>query len=189
MNWNVIPLGSVVPIPWRNGGGITREMIAWPDAENWIWRISVAEVARDGAFSHFLGVQRWLAILAGAGVRLSMGAEVIKLTERTDPLTFDGATAVHCHLLQGPTQDVNLMLRTAPSRWGQMQRICGTQRVVMDMAKTVAIYSANSTAALQLNDAKFIVPKATLAWQLLPTGAELIIEASSAIFMEIVLEN
>ena len=191
MNWQVIPLPAVVPIPWRNGGGITREMLAFPDAENWIWRISVAEVASDGAFSYFPGVQRWLAILSGAGVRLSMDAEVIELTKRSAPLAFSGATAVHCNLLRGPVQDLNLMLRAGPNlkqaNVGQMRRIFGKQRSVIDAVKTVAIYSANTTAALQLNGAKLILPESTLAWQLLPAGAELIIEASNAILMEIAI--
>ncbi|MDW3472061.1 HutD family protein [Escherichia coli] len=31
--------------PWRNGGGVTRQLLAWPDDENWllrtVWRMSV----------------------------------------------------------------------------------------------------------------------------------------------------
>ena len=192
MNWQVIPLPAVVPIPWRNGGGITREMLAFPDAENWIWRISVAEVASDGAFSYFPGVQRWLAILSGAGVRLSMDAEVIELTERSAPLAFSGATAVHCNLLHGPVQDLNLMLRAGPNlkqaNVGQMRRIFGKQRFVIDAAKTVAIYSANAPAVLQLNGVRFVLSESALAWQSLPACAELVIAATSAILMVIALE-
>ena len=68
-----------MPVPWRNSGGVTRELLRWPDTDNWLWRISVAEVASDGAFSHFAGVQRWLAILSGTGVRLTMPDHTIEL--------------------------------------------------------------------------------------------------------------
>ena len=70
-HWKVINLADVVPTPWKNGGGTTRELIAWPDAEHWVWRMSVAEVAQSGPFSRFEGVQRWFAVLGGAGVALT----------------------------------------------------------------------------------------------------------------------
>ncbi|MBQ4703087.1 HutD family protein, partial [Escherichia coli] len=34
--------------PWRNGGGVTRQLLAWPDDENWLLRISMANVSQDG---------------------------------------------------------------------------------------------------------------------------------------------
>ncbi|MDO8252256.1 MAG: HutD family protein, partial [Rhodoferax sp.] len=75
MNWRLVQLADAVPRPWRNGGGVTRELLAWPQADDWIWRMSVAEVAHSGPFSRFEGVQRWFAVLGGAGVRLSVGGE------------------------------------------------------------------------------------------------------------------
>lgn len=191
MSWNVIPLSAIAAIPWRNGGGVTRELIAWPDADEWIWRISVAEVASDGAFSYFEGVQRWLVILSGA-VRLSMDADVIDLTERSAPLAFGGATPVHCTLLDAPVQDLNLMLRVgnpASKRKAQMRRTYGMHHVETANAKVVAIYSAATPAVLEINGSKFTLPKATLAWQTLPTGTNLGIAANSAILMEITLES
>ncbi|MDP3170391.1 MAG: HutD family protein, partial [Polaromonas sp.] len=47
----MIPLEDVAPTPWRNGGGVTRELIAWPTPQDWDWRISVAEIEKDGPFS------------------------------------------------------------------------------------------------------------------------------------------
>ena len=41
-NWQVVSLDDVEPKPWRNGGGITRELLAWPHASEWRIRISVA---------------------------------------------------------------------------------------------------------------------------------------------------
>lgn len=190
MGWALIPLSAVQPIPWRNGGGITRELIAWPDSQNWIWRISVAEVASDGAFSHFEGAQRWLSILAGTGVQLSIGSkevERLELSERSEPLAFEGSTPVYCNLLQGAVQDLNLMLRYGHT--GHMQRVCGRMRSVLKGAKIVAVYSVNTPAVLQLNGAQFVLPKSTLAWQTLSTGSDLIIEANSAILMAVELKS
>ena len=183
----MVLLSDVLPIPWRNGGGITRELIAWPDPQNWVWRISVAEVASDGAFSSFYGVQRWLSILTGVGVSLHMGSEDIELFElgtNSDPLAFDGATPVHCILLGGPVQDLNLMLR-ADGHLGHMRRISGVERTVITDAKIIAIYSVNSPAVLWLNGERIELQASSLAWQALSAGAELIIKASNVVLMEV----
>ena len=183
----MVPLSDVLPIPWRNGGGITRELIARPDPKNWVWRISVAEVASDGAFSSFYGVQRWLSILTGVGVRLHIGSEDIERIELgaySDPLAFDGATPVHCILLGGPVQDLNLMLR-ADGHLGQMRRISGVERTVITDAKIIAIYSVNSPTVLWLNGERIEIPASALAWQALLAGAELIVEASNVVLMEV----
>jgi hypothetical protein len=88
---------------------VTREILAWPDVENWALRLSVAEIERDGPFSAFPGVDRWFAVLSGSGVRI--GEPFQTITAGSSPLQFDGATAPQCMLIDGPTRDLNLMLR------------------------------------------------------------------------------
>lgn len=174
----------MAPIPWRNGGGITRELIAFPDPENWRWRISVAEVASDGAFSHFAGVQRWLAILSGTGVRLTTPDGEVELTPQSSVLAFDGATPVQCNLLKGPVQDLNLMLRSGNA--ASMRHFSGVERIDRDCAKIIAIYANRAPAVVQIDaGAAFLVPAATLAWQYLPAGSVLTSEANSAFLLEI----
>ena len=79
MSWALIRLNEVAPVPWRNGGGVTRELLAWPSPDDWALRISVAEVERDGPFSQYPGVQRWFAVLSGGGVRLTVAGQVREL--------------------------------------------------------------------------------------------------------------
>ena len=43
-----IDANAVAPQPWRNGGGRTRELLAWPDAQAWSVRISLAEIEAEG---------------------------------------------------------------------------------------------------------------------------------------------
>ena len=60
-------------MPWKNGGGLTHEIAVHPSGAGMAafeWRVSVAEVAQDGPFSRFPGVDRTLVLLAGNGVRL-----------------------------------------------------------------------------------------------------------------------
>lgn len=186
MNWQIVHLGDVAASPWRNGGGLTRELVAWPDSWDWIWRMSVAEVDRGGPFSRFAGVQRWFAVLGGAGVRLNIGAQMDELTCNSAPLCFDGAAPVDCELLGGPTQDFNLMLRADRAR-ARMSRISGSKRFVLDQPKMLAIYAANSAATLTLDGACLTVPAKSLAWQALGSGALVQIQSSDALWMEIVV--
>jgi environmental stress-induced protein Ves len=102
---------EVEPTPWRNGGGRTRELFTWPAGPDWRLRISVADIAADGPFSAFPGVQRWFAVLSGAGVVLRFAQGERRLDAASAPLAFDGAAAPDCDLVAGPTRDLNLMLR------------------------------------------------------------------------------
>ena len=70
MSWSQISALDLTPQPWKNGGGKTRELLAWPHPSDWILRLSVADIEADGPFSSFPGVQRWFAVLRGNGVRL-----------------------------------------------------------------------------------------------------------------------
>jgi uncharacterized protein len=101
---------------WRNGGGRTRELLAGPDPSAWRFRVSVAEIDADGPFSVFAGVQRWFAVIAGAGVELTIDGRQERVTPQSDPLPFAGAALTSCRLLDGPTLDLNLMLRNATGR-------------------------------------------------------------------------
>ncbi len=116
MSWNVVRLADVAATPWRNGGGVTRELVAWPAEGEWQWRMSVAEVESSGPFSRFEGVQRWFAVLSGEGVALDVDGQLHTLTTKSAPLMFDGAASTDCSLIDGSTQDFNLMVRGAGGR-------------------------------------------------------------------------
>nr|CBA33172.1 hypothetical protein Csp_B17730 [Curvibacter putative symbiont of Hydra magnipapillata] len=110
MTLRLIHAQDCAPQPWRNGGGQTRELLVWPPMGEWQLRISRADIAADGPFSAFPGVQRWFAVLRGAGVELALPMPQT-LRAGDAPLEFDGTAAPDCRLLDGPTQDLNLMAR------------------------------------------------------------------------------
>ncbi len=188
MSWHTVALADVAPSAWKNGGGTTRELLAWPGPADWVFRLSVAEVQADGPFSSFVGVQRWFAVLSGAGVRLQVGAlapyEVHVLTSVSAPFCFDGALPVDCTLIDGATQDFNLMVRTDQAR-AQMQRVAGKLQTEGAGARTVAVWTGEAGAALWLGQECTPVGARTLAWQSLPAGAALEVIAADALFMEI----
>lgn len=124
MSLLIVDVDRVPPQPWRNGGGQTRELLAWPTGASGDWqlRVSVADIARDGAFSAFAGIERHFAVLAGAGVRLRFAAQARTVDADSAPLVFDGAATPHCELLGGPTRDLNLMLRRDAGH-GELRRV------------------------------------------------------------------
>lgn len=96
---------------WRNGGGWTRELLAWP-ADAWIVRVSVADIEADGPFSTFPGVERWFAVLDGDGVAMAHDAGPwIRLAAGDAIHRFRGDESTFCRLLGGATRDFNLMVR------------------------------------------------------------------------------
>jgi environmental stress-induced protein Ves len=130
----LVAADAVAPQPWRNGGGRTRELLAWPSGQDWQLRISVADIEANGPFSAFDGVQRWFAVLEGHGVVLGFGSDERRVLREDPPLHFDGARAPGCRLVDGPTRDLNLMLRRASgtmlaarrgTSWQPDARACG----------------------------------------------------------------
>lgn len=112
-------LREVAPQAWRNGGGTTQELLAWPaaaDGHGWHLRVSVARIAQDGPFSAYPGVTRHFGVLAGAGVGLSFGERLLELTPKSEPLAFDGEAAPGCRLLGGATDDFNFMAQADAGR-------------------------------------------------------------------------
>lgn len=102
--------------PWRNGGGVTRELLTWPPGDDWQVRVSVADIDRSGPFSPFPGTARWFSVLQGEGVVLTLPGGEMTLHPGSPPCAFDGADAPGCRLVGGPTRDLNLMLRGVGGR-------------------------------------------------------------------------
>jgi uncharacterized protein len=103
-------------VPWANGGGRTRELLAWPRRDDWVVRVSVAEIEADGPFSSLAGIDRCFAVLDGAGVVLALPCGEQHLTPHDAAVAFPGEAAPMCRLLDGPTRDLNLMVRRGAGR-------------------------------------------------------------------------
>ncbi|MET3952191.1 HutD family protein [Arthrobacter sp. UYEF36] len=104
--------------PWRNGGGVTRELASHPTAAatqdstagGWDWRVSIAEVSKAGDFSAFPGMDRVLTVLEGELLLLSVdGAE--HPLEKYRPFRFSGDAAAAGALPTGDIRDLNVITR------------------------------------------------------------------------------
>jgi hypothetical protein len=111
--------GDFRRMPWKNGRGRTTEIAAHPPRsalDGFDWRVSVAEIARDGPFSHFEGVDRIIVLIGGSSMRLEGPAHEVELRADYTPYAFRGEDPIECKLLDGPVRDFNVMLRRGRSR-------------------------------------------------------------------------
>ena len=99
-------------VPWKNGGGVTREVAASQGAEgfDFDWRLSIAEVRLGGPFSTFPGVERALAVLQGSMMLKVAGRPGVLLDSESPPLLFPGDAATTADVVE-PVVDLNLMTR------------------------------------------------------------------------------
>ena len=104
---------SLTAAPWKNGGGVTRELACFPSGagfDDFLWRVSIAEVHQSGPFSRFPGIDRVILLLDGGGMILHGEEGTHALTTALVPHAFRGEAQVDAELL-APSRDFNLMLR------------------------------------------------------------------------------
>jgi environmental stress-induced protein Ves len=106
--------------PWRNSGGVTRELASHPKTAPagddtvqdgaWDWRVSIAEVSKAGAFSVFPGMDRVLTVIDGELLLLTVdGAE--HPLEKYRPFRFSGEADSASALPTGDIRDLNVITR------------------------------------------------------------------------------
>ncbi|AOH83356.1 hypothetical protein AWL63_04605 [Sphingomonas panacis] len=101
-------------VAWKNGGGVTREIAGFPGSaglDSFAWRLSAARVDVAGAFSHFAGVDRTIAILSGRLGLAVAGRDPVVLTPDSAAYAFPGDVAAFGTPEGGPVTDLNLMVR------------------------------------------------------------------------------
>jgi len=107
-------------MPWKNGLGVTTEILIEPSNAtlgNFEWRLSMARIDAAGPFSSFPNIDRLLVVLEGC-VHLEIeGRPAIALTPDDAPVRFPGELAVSAMLVTAagvpprPAIDLNLMVR------------------------------------------------------------------------------
>jgi uncharacterized protein len=129
---------------WKNGGGSTSEIAAFPPGaglDAFEWRVSMAAVPQPGRFSRFEGVERTLAVLSGQ-LELTFDGEgrTTRLTPESSPFGFAGEAAVNGTPIDGPVVDFNLMTRRGC--WtGAMERYTRAAPVVVRSPVTLLLFT------------------------------------------------
>jgi hypothetical protein len=109
-----LPAALRTAVPWKNGGGLTREVAAAPEGAalgDFDWRVSTAEVRSAGPFSIFPGVQRTLCVLEGTLVLEVEGTHAVRLAAHSAPYVFSGDLPAHARPEPDTVADLNVMTR------------------------------------------------------------------------------
>lgn len=91
---------------WKNGRGETSEIARLPEADPFIWRLSMAPVIENGPWSLFPGYDRYLTLVEGKGLKLN--DKVINFGE---VIKFSGDENISAELIDGKIIDLNLIVR------------------------------------------------------------------------------
>jgi uncharacterized protein len=153
----IVRKSSFKAIPWKNGGGITHEVIRAPVAgDPFLWRVSVAHIDGSGPFSDFTGYRRHMVLLRGRGLmlRFSNGNNCL-LQKVGDSAQFDGAAAPHCDLLDGPCVDLNLMVAESLRADARVLRLAG-KLTTPGSAGPALIFSIETPLLLEMDGAEAV---------------------------------
>lgn len=95
--------------PWKNGGGVTRELLRQDEARKTIWRLSIADVESEGPFSAFPGMMRTLTVIDGKGMRLVRPDGSFLSADLMSSVTFSGDEPIAGELPNGSCRDFNVI--------------------------------------------------------------------------------
>lgn len=152
--WSVDEYRSM---PWKNGGGVTTELAIYPDSaslEHFIWRLSAARINQDGPFSHFAGIDRTLAVLAGDGLTLhsdsSQGQSAsVSLNTDSRPYSFAGEVSIRGELHnQVPVLDLNMMTRRDVCAHSMQRLEAGQHLIEANDTQQLLLYCASGSYQL-----------------------------------------
>jgi len=139
-----IAFSQLHAVPWKNGGGVTRELACFPPRasfDDFIWRVSIADVHASGPFSSFPGIDRVITLLDGDGMRLEFAdGKVHALTDPLVPFVFAGEAQLHAALAGAPSRDFNLMLRRDRAR-GEID-VLRASGIMASASDSTLLYSA-----------------------------------------------
>ena len=110
MSTEVLRASDRVDVPWRNGAGVTSEILVSPDDGDFDWRLSIATVDSNAPFSTFGGVDRCLLALSEQGLDLVDESRLVHLGA-FESHSFAGENEVASFGVTRPTLDLNLMMR------------------------------------------------------------------------------
>lgn len=116
----IIRFADLKPQPWRNRGGVTRELASHRGGTTaggassedgvWDWRVSIADVTSAGEYSAFPGMERVLTVVEGELLLLAVDGTEHPL-EKYRPFRFPGGAASSSALPTGDIRNLNVIAR------------------------------------------------------------------------------
>jgi environmental stress-induced protein Ves len=162
----IVPRSSFKSVPWKNGGGMTHEAMRVPaQGDDFIWRVSVAQIEASGPFSDFAAYHRTMVLLEGAGLELDFGGGSQRRLSRVgECVQFDGGLPPHCRLLDGPCSDLNLMVAKTRLMAARVEQLQDGREVSASHGQSALIFGID--APLELNPGSAREPRLLPPWDL-----------------------
>jgi environmental stress-induced protein Ves len=189
----VLRAESYRSMPWKNGGGVTTEIIVSPvgaGLDDFDWRVSMAKVESGGPFSSFAGIDRTLSVLEGEGIILSIAGKVpARLDNASPPLPFPADVSTDATLIDGPIVDLNVMTRRGRcSHSVERIELFGVTDIDT-RAETILLFSLHGGVGVDASSHVQLGPRDTAI--LTPTDARVRLESpkASTLFVIRIHEN
>lgn len=130
-------------MPWKNGGGMTTEILVEPrdadEGNRFVYRASIADVTSNGPFSTFAGYDRHIMLLSGAGMTLEFGDRTSTVLQPFEPYSFSGDAAATGILTSGPVRDFNVIVDRASASASLRCRMVDSAETIVCKKNTTCI--------------------------------------------------
>jgi len=139
--------------PWKNGLGSAAEIASSPAdgaVDDFDWRVSVATITVDSAFSSYEGIDRVIMPLSPAGLVLTDNGARRDLAQY-DVLAFSGDSTVAAIDVAGETEALNLLVRRG-IRSGSLERRLVVGSAVLTTDDSTELVIVVLEGSLQLPD-------------------------------------
>jgi uncharacterized protein len=150
----LLPAAQRAAVPWKNRGGVTREVAVQPPQarlDDFEWRISCAQVDSAGEFSRFAGIDRLIVILEGELSLAVGGGRPVVLSPESDPFAFPGDAASFGTPLAGAVHDLNVMTRRGQSS-AKVQRCLVEEPVKFSFTAATTVVLASAELVMKAQD-------------------------------------
>jgi environmental stress-induced protein Ves len=143
-------------MPWANGRGTSYEIASDRSAAGeWTWRLAMAPVNEDGPFSRIECVNRFLAVVEGAGMLLSVDRKKVQC-KPMQVVRFRGDAITEAVLTDGPITDINLMIRRKEAE-GEMAVVSDSgllneASIIVALGGSAQVKCGDSTIELERHD-------------------------------------
>jgi environmental stress-induced protein Ves len=153
----VLKYESYRSMPWRNGRGTTLEIAREPRrGREFIWRLSLADIERNGEFSAYPGYGRALVLVSGKSLRLRFRGHGHSFLDPAMRATrFEGDWQTHCAVPEGRCTDLSLIVRKGPAarrtsvvRAPTVLQLRSSRRVVLAKELHGAVFVLNGSVTV-----------------------------------------
>ncbi|MEX1024629.1 MAG: HutD family protein [Planctomycetota bacterium] len=177
--------------PWKNGGGTTRELLRHPEVGELAWRVSLASIESDGAFSRFDGLDRSFVPISGAPFTLLHGDACPAAPQAPGRVhRFDGEWPTEAAGIQGRVEALNVLTRRGQWRATIEWLVQRPGRFALESEHSILlVFDGSITARVSGEDEPLALEARTALWLHEPDrGDELVLEAPDPEFRAALIE-